>query len=117
MRPVFDGGLKVLGIRISKKFVAMLIGIVAPFLATKLGLPEELLQDYMEQTLILISIYLGGQSVADALERKGAEAAQIEAEAAAPIIAGEAAPEFADDDHDIPHSIPVNPVESPPHAD
>tara|TARA_Y100001938_G_scaffold149022_1_gene234508 strand:- start:4895 stop:5083 length:189 start_codon:yes stop_codon:yes gene_type:complete len=45
----------------SKKFTAMVIGIVATFLSTRFGLPEE----QVREIVALIIAYIIGQGVAD----------------------------------------------------
>jgi uncharacterized membrane protein (DUF441 family) len=45
----------------SKKFTAMIIGIVATFLSTRFGLPEE----QVREIVALVIAYIIGQGVAD----------------------------------------------------
>jgi len=53
----------------SKKFVAMIIGVIATFLSRRLGLPEE----QVAEVIGLIIAYVVGQGIAD----NGKEAAKI----------------------------------------
>ena len=57
----------------SKKFTAMVIGIVATFLTKRFGLPEE----QTTEIIALIIFYIVGQGVADL----GKEAARVKMEA------------------------------------
>ena len=45
----------------SKKFTAMIIGIIATFLSTRFGLPEE----QVREIVALVIAYIIGQGVAD----------------------------------------------------
>ena len=62
----------------SKKFTAMLLGLVAPWIASKLDVPPEQVLEALLPLGILIGAYMIGQGKAD----EGKEAAKLNLEAA-----------------------------------
>ncbi len=63
------------GLAGSKKFAALVAGLLATLLVSKLGLPEEQAADLSTKLVALVASYMIGQGVAD----HGKEAAKIEA--------------------------------------
>jgi len=58
----------------SKKLKAMLIGMMAAFLSTKIGLTEEVTTNLLQALSLIVGSYVLGQGIAD----HGKEAAKIE---------------------------------------
>lgn len=88
--------LTILGIQVSKKFTAKLIGVAGAWGTAKAGLPADLTHDLLWAIAGIVSFYIFGQSIVDAAERK------------APPPPPQPAP-GDDTAADIPRAIPVPP--------
>ena len=85
-----------------KRLTAATLAALGAFLAAYSGLPEETLNALLLSLSGIVSAYIAGQSWSDAAERRGAQAAEIEAEQVVPPPAvtpffTDAKPLFQDD--------------------
>ena len=69
-----------------KRLTAALLAALGAFLAAYSGLPEETLNALLLSLSGIVSAYIAGQSWSDAAERRGAHAAEIEAEQVVPPV-------------------------------
>ena len=69
-----------------KRLTAAILAALGAFVASYSGLPEETLNALLLSLSGIVSAYIAGQSWSDAAERKGAQAAEIEAEQVVPPV-------------------------------